>query len=99
MEDKVITILSCTYSRAQLINGQLEANGIECFLTHVNLVQPGIATGVNVRINKSDENRAYTIIEDMKDNFGEAKMEAVNILKIPEEYWCRLIFQNFHLLP
>lgn len=81
MEDKVITIVSCPYSRAHLIKGQLEAEGIECFLTNINLVQPDIATGVNVRIHKSDENRAYNIIEDMKDNFGNAKMKAVQQLR------------------
>jgi hypothetical protein len=63
MEDKVITIISCPYSRAHLIKGQLEAEGIECFLSNINLVQPDIASGVDVNINKEDASRAYEIIE------------------------------------
>ena len=98
MEDKVITILSCTYSRAQLIIGQLEANGIECFLTHVNLVQPDIASGVNVRIHSSDEERAYSIIEDIKDNFGEAKMKAIEQLRDIRRILVPVDFSEFSLV-
>ena len=81
MEDKVITIMSCPYARALLIQGQLEAEGIECYLKNINLIQPDIATGVKVRVNKSDADKAYTIIDSMKEKFGEGKMKAVKKLK------------------
>ncbi len=98
MEDKVITILSCPYFRAILIKGQLEANGIECFLTNINLVQPDIATGVNVRIHRSDEEKAYTIIEDMKDNYGDDKMKAINHLKDIRRILVPVDFSEFSLI-
>jgi hypothetical protein len=36
MEDKLTTIAYHTYSRALLLQSQLEAAGIECFLSNVN---------------------------------------------------------------
>lgn len=98
MEDKVITIISCPYSRAHLIKGQLEAEGIECFLSNINLVQPDIATGVNVRINKSDASRAYTIIEEMKDHFGADKLKAIKHLKDIRRILLPVDFSEFSLV-
>jgi len=98
MEDKVITIIRCPYSRAHLIKGQLEAEGIECFLSNINLVQPDIATGVNVKINKSDADRAYTIIENMKDNFGVDKLKAVKKLRDIRRILVPVDFSEFSLV-
>jgi nucleotide-binding universal stress UspA family protein len=98
MEDKVITIITCSYARALLIQGQLESEGIECYLKNINLVQPDIATGVNVRIHKSDADKAYSIIETMKDNFGEGKMEAVNKLKNIRRILVPVDFSEFSIV-
>ncbi len=81
MFERIVTITTCPYSRAQLIKGMLEAEGIECFLTNVNLVQPDVAGGVNVRISEKDTDRAYRIVEEMKAQYGEDKMPAVRQLK------------------
>jgi len=81
MEDRIITITTCPYSRAQLIKGRLEAGGIECFLSNINLVQPGIASGVNVKIQEKDANEAYRIIEEIKNLSGEDKLNTVEKLR------------------
>ena len=81
MEDRIITITTCPYSRAQLIKGRLEANGIECFLSNINLVQPGIATGVKVKIQEKDADEAYRIIEKIKHQAGEEKQPTLKKLK------------------
>ncbi len=81
MEEKIITIASYPYSRAQLLKGRLEAEGIECFLSNINLVQPDISTGVKVKINEVDAERAYKIIEEIKDEYGKDKEQSVELLK------------------
>ncbi|OQX72434.1 MAG: hypothetical protein B6D61_13710 [Bacteroidetes bacterium 4484_249] len=81
MEDKIITIATYPYSRAQLLKGRLEAEGIECFLSNINMVQPGISTGVKIRINENDAGRAYKIIEEIKGEYGTAKQKTVDRLK------------------
>jgi len=81
MEDKIITIASYPYSRAQLLKGRLEAEGIECFLSNINLVQPGVATGVKIRINEKDTDRVMKILEEIKDEYGKGKQEIVERLK------------------
>jgi nucleotide-binding universal stress UspA family protein len=92
MEDRIVTITSCPYSRAQLIKGRLEAEGIECFLSNINLVQPGIASGVKVKINEKDADTAFRIIEEMKSQFGEGKipvirqMQAIRRILVPVDF-------------
>ncbi|MFU8843235.1 MAG: universal stress protein [Bacteroidales bacterium] len=81
MEDRIITITSCPYSRAQLIKGRLESEGIECFLSNINLVQPGVSTGVKVRINEKDADQAFRIIEEMKNQYGEGKTAVLDQIK------------------
>ena len=81
MEDKIITITTCPYSRAQLIKGKLESESIECFLSNINLVQPGISTGVKIKIRESDADIAYKIIEEIKHHSGAQKQETLKKLK------------------
>ena len=81
MKDQIVTITTCPYSRAQLIKSQLEAEGIECFLSNINLIQPGIATGVKVRVNETDFSEAFRIIEDLKSSSGTGKLETIKAMK------------------
>ena len=81
MKNKIITIATYSYSRAQLLKGRLEAEGIECFLSNINLVQPDISSGVKIRINEKDAGRAYNIIEEIKEEYGKAKQNTVEKLK------------------
>lgn len=70
MEDKIITIATRTYSRAELLKARLESEGIECFLQNVNLIQGSVADGVNVRIKQSDVERALQILIDVQNEMG-----------------------------
>ncbi|MCF8267800.1 MAG: universal stress protein [Ignavibacteriales bacterium] len=81
MEDKIITITTSPYSRAQLIKGKLESEGIECFLSNINLIQPGISSGVKIKIKESDADVAYRIIEEIRNQSGKEKQEMVSNLK------------------
>lgn len=81
MDKKIIMLASYPYSRAILIQGRLESEGVECFLKNVNLVQPDISTGVKIMIKEKDADRAWTIIDEVKAEFGLAKQPIVNRLK------------------
>jgi nucleotide-binding universal stress UspA family protein len=81
MNDQIITVTTCPYSRAQLIKARLEAEGIECFLSHINLIQADVAEGVDVKINEKDADRAWAIIEQMKDVSGVSKLETVKQMR------------------
>lgn len=81
MEDQIITLTTCPYSKAQLIKARLESEGIECFLSHTNLIQPDIAAGVDVKINETDVNEAYFLLDQMKSLSGEGKQETIKKMK------------------
>jgi len=81
MKDQIVTLITCPYSRAQLIKGKLESEGIECFLSNTNLIQPGIASGVKVKIHETDSEEAYRILEEIKNQTGSDKIEVLKKLK------------------
>ena len=70
METKIITLTTNTYSRAALIKTKLEDDGIECFLSNVNLVQPGISFGVKIRIYEKDLSKALRIVREIEASHG-----------------------------
>ncbi len=72
-EEKIISVATYSYSRAHLLKGRLESEGIECFLKNENLIQPDISTGVNVLIRESDVAGAMKIIEEIKKEYGEER--------------------------
>ncbi len=81
MEENIITIATYPYSRAQLLKGRLEAEGIECFLSNINLVQAQISGGVKINIAGKDTAKALKIIDEVKEEYGEAKQKIVDRLK------------------
>jgi len=81
MEDKIIIIATYPYSRALLLKGQLEAEGIECFLSNINLIQPHISSGVKVKINEKDLSKALKIIDEIKKEYGEARQTTLEMMK------------------
>jgi nucleotide-binding universal stress UspA family protein len=81
MDDKIVTIATHTYSRAQLIKGHLEARGIECFLSNINLIQSGISSGVKINVKEADIKRALEIIKSVKYESGTGKEDIVEKLK------------------
>jgi nucleotide-binding universal stress UspA family protein len=97
MEDQIITIATFPYSRAQLIRGRLEAEGIACFLSHLNLVQPDIASGVDLKISKTDGPKALKIIEEIREEFGSGKKATIEKLKNVRRILVPVDFSNYSI--
>lgn len=80
MEDKLTTIAYHTYSRALLLQSQLEAYGIDCFLSGVNVVQPVVNAGVRLRVRNKDVEKALRIIGEVSRVSGVEKEKAIKHL-------------------
>ena len=65
MEEKLTTLASLPYSKAEILSSILETEGIDSFLEKVDFLQNGMDTGVNVRINEMDIRKAFPILEKM----------------------------------
>lgn len=62
MGDKLIVIATESYSKALVLKSYLEANGVECFLRNVNIIQGAVAEGVKVQIRESDAEKALQLL-------------------------------------
>jgi len=94
MKDRMITLATYSYSRAQLLKTRLESEGVECYLKNLNLIQSAIGGGVKVRIKEEDLNRALKIIEeldlsyaqeDLDKNFPQKNLD-VNRILVPVDF-------------
>ncbi len=80
MPDRIITLATLTYMRAQLLCAALESEGIECFMTHMNMIKEGPG-GVKVNIRELDADKAIIIFERFKNAFGQEKQRALDYMK------------------
>jgi len=80
MSEKIITLATLTYMRAQLLSAMLETNGIACFMTNINRIKEGPG-GVLVKINESDALNAAKIFDDFRASYGKQKELAVDYMK------------------
>lgn len=64
MENNLITLVTLNYNQSILFKTRLEAEGIECYLTNINLVQPDIGSGVHIQIPEKDLSIAQELLED-----------------------------------
>ncbi len=69
MENKLVTIATYNYSRAEIIKGRLEAAGITCYLKNVNLIQPDVSSGVKIRIDENDVENALKIMIKINQDY------------------------------
>ncbi len=65
MEEKLITIVTLPYSKAQILKMQLEAEKIDCDLEEINLIEGSTSTTVRVKILEKDIEKALPILEDL----------------------------------
>lgn len=79
MEAEVVTLRTLTYSRAELLKLQLEASGIECFLSNVNVIRSTVASGVKVKVRASDIEEALRIALLFDEENGEEEIEVGDI--------------------
>ncbi len=94
MKDRMITLATYSYSRAQLLKARLESEGIQCFLKNLNLIQSAVGGGVKLRIKEEDLQAALHIIEqldlsyaqeDFEKTFPQQKIE-VNRILVPVDF-------------
>lgn len=68
LTEKIKTIARLPNNRAILLEARLKADGIDCFLSHENLLQAAVSMGVEVKVRESDMERALKLIEIYKVN-------------------------------
>jgi nucleotide-binding universal stress UspA family protein len=81
MEAEVVTLRTLVYSRAELLKSQLEASGIECFLSSVNVIRSTIATGVKVKVKEDDVEEALRIALLFDEVHGEEEFDAEDVVE------------------
>lgn len=86
MNDKLITIALLPYSKAEILRSMLEAEGIECTLENINLIQGAVASGVKVRIYEEDIKRAWPIIDELMGKEVKEKLKSENTILIPVDF-------------
>lgn len=75
MKDRMITLATYSYSRAQLLQTRLESEGVECYLKNLNLIQSAVGSGVKVKIKEEDLNRALKIIEELELSYTQEDLD------------------------
>ncbi|MFB6341865.1 universal stress protein [Saccharicrinis sp. FJH62] len=88
MKDKLITVATHSYEKAQFIKMELEREGIECYLSNINLIQGAFSGGVKVRISEEDLDKGLKIIEHINEvYFKEEKLpEFPNRVLVPVDF-------------
>ncbi len=94
MKDRIVTLATCSYTRAELLKSCLESEGVECFLKNINLLQSAIGSGVKLRIREEDLIKALQIIEDFKlsyvekdeDTLGFDSQIVLNRIMVPVDF-------------
>ena len=67
MEDKIITLATLSYEKAQVVKTLLVNEGVECFLEHVNLIQGAVSSGVKVNIKEKDFEQALIVFDSIRE--------------------------------
>ena len=62
-DDRLVTLATLTYAKAQILQNVLNNEGISSALFNVNVIQPMASYGVKVRIHEKDLERASQILE------------------------------------
>lgn len=86
MEEKLITIALLPYSKAEILRSMLEAEGIECTLENINLIQGAVASGVKVRIYEKDLKTAWPMVDQLLGREEKEKSEPENTILVPVDF-------------
>lgn len=82
MKNQIITLGSYDFARAQIIQSELHAAGVECFQEHEGAILSGIQSIVNIRINEADSEKALKIVNSYED-LSEIVKERTTRLQLP----------------
>jgi len=86
MEEKIITIAMLPYSKAEVLRSMLEAKGISCTLENVNLIQGAVATGVKVKINAKDLQKAFPVLDKLLGKLEKNPLQTENSILVPVDF-------------
>jgi len=86
MDDKLITLASLPYSKAEILRSLLETEDIDCFLEDVDFLQDAMDTGVRVRILEKDARKAFPILERMLGKVMVDSKKRENYVLIPVDF-------------
>ena len=86
MEEKIITIALLPYSKAEVLRTMLEAKGIDCSLENVNQIQGAVASGVKVRINAKDAQKAYPVLDKLLGKVEKESLTTENTILVPIDF-------------
>ena len=86
MDEKLTTLASLPYSKAEILRSLLESEGIDCFLENVDFLQNGMDTGVSVRINEKDARKAFPILEKMLGKVIRDPVKRENYVLVPVDF-------------
>jgi nucleotide-binding universal stress UspA family protein len=81
MNDKIITLATLTFEKAQMVQSLLESEGIDCFLEHINLIQGAVSTGVQINIREVDFEQAMIIFDAIRETDFEFKHHKIKLDK------------------
>lgn len=73
MSEKLITVATYPFSRAQVVKGRLENEGVECVITNVNPIRGSVSSTCKVKVNEKDLDKALPIIIVINDEFSKSK--------------------------
>lgn len=68
LTEKIKTIARLPNNGAILLQARLQADGIDCFLSHENLLQAAVSMGVEIKVRESDMERALKLIDRYKED-------------------------------
>jgi len=86
MEEKLITLASLHYSKAEILRVLLESEGIDCYIENVGFLQDGMDTGVSVRIYEKDAQQAFPILERMLGKVTRDSVKRENYVLVPIDF-------------
>lgn len=90
MATKLFTVAVESYSRAIVFKSLLEKEGINCILTNVNIIQPDASSGVKIKVNEEDLEKALEIAKRLKSDKSNdaifAKEEGSTRIIVPVDF-------------
>jgi nucleotide-binding universal stress UspA family protein len=86
MDDKLITLASLPYSKAEILRSLLESEGIDCLLENVDFLQDAMDTGVQIRVREQDSRQAFPILEKMLGKVFNDDSKRENYVLVPIDF-------------
>lgn len=86
MDDKLITLASLPYPKAEILRSLLEAEGIDCLLENVDFLQDAMDTGVQIRVREQDARQAFPVLEKMLGKVYNDDSKRENYILVPIDF-------------